>query len=604
MSETLQFTLTGRLYQQVQDNGSRVALREKSFGVWREFTWVDYANWASRAAAALYASGIRAGDHVSILSENRTEWLFADMGAQTLGARSVGIYQTNPVDDVAYVLSHSQSKVVFCEDQEQVDKVIAARTQTPTVECVVVFDPRGLRGIQDERVIPWLDFLKRGENLHNKNGWFKDQVMARSADDAVMVVYTSGTTGQPKGALLTGRNALGITDALIKRMQLGPQDSLLSYLPLCHVAEKIFTYFIPLTSGSVVHFGESIDTVRQDLVDVSPSIFLGVPRIWEKMHATITLKMKDSSPLKSALFRWATQTGGALWERRGASRLGIFDKLKWLLADLLIFRPLQERLGLRRCRLPYSGAAPISEDLLAWFHGVGIPIMEGYGQTESAGLITMNLPGDFRLGSVGRRVPGTELELAPDGEVIARGTHVFAGYLHNEAATAQTVDEDGWLRTGDIGQVDEDGFLFITGRKKEIIITAGGKNLSPEKIENALKMSPYIKEAVAIGDRRKFVSAIIQIDLEATGDWATRRELPYTSFEDLTTKPAVEELIKAEVNAANERLVRVEHVRAFRLLPKELHQDDGEMTATQKVRRSAVSDKFNDLIESMYGGGA
>ena len=605
MTDTLSLPLTlpGRLIAHAQSTPNMVALREKDFGVWREYTWSDYRDGVAQTAAALASLGIGAGDHVSILSENRVEWLFADLATQSLGARAVGIYQTNPTADVAYVLSHSQSRVLFCEDQEQVDKAVDAWGETPSVDYIVVFDPRGLRRLRDERVITWDDLMKRGAaHLEADPEWFETRVATLDPDVPAMVVYTSGTTGQPKGALLTGRNALGIADEVVDLIGIDMNDSLLSYLPLCHVAEKIFTYFIPLTSGAVVHFGESIDTIRQDLTEVSPSIFLGVPRIWEKMHASITLKMKDSSWLKRLLFRWAIHVGADVEERRRNKALRLRDRIRYVLADLLMFRPLQERLGMRTCRLPCSGAAPISADLLAWFHAVGIKIYEGFGQTESAGLISLNLPESYRIGSVGRAMPGTQVRLGDDGEILSAGPHVFAGYLHNDEATQSTIDDAGWLQTGDIGRIDDEGFIYITGRKKEIIITAGGKNLSPEKIENALKMSPYIKEVVAIGDRRKFVSALIQIDLEATGDWATRRDLTYTSFEDLSGKADVEQLIKDEVRIANERLVRVEQVRSFRLLPKELHQDDGEMTATQKIRRRAVTEKFTDLIESMYGG--
>ena len=488
---SLPLTLPGRLNAHANATPDVVALREKDLGVWREYTWRDYRDHVAEAAAALASLGVSEGDHVSILSENRVEWLFADLATQTLGARAVGIYQTNPTADVAYVLAHSQSKVLFCEDQEQVDKAIEARDETPNVTHIVVFDPRGLRRVEDDRVLSWADFMTRGASrLEADPTWYEHRVAELDPDAPAMVVYTSGTTGQPKGALLTGRNALGIVDDVVVQIGVGPQDSLLSYLPLCHVAEKIFTYFIPLTAGAVVHFGESIDTVRQDLAEVSPSIFLGVPRIWEKMHASITLKMKDSSPLKRALFRWATRVGAEVEARRLDGSSGIADRWRYFWADLLMFRPLQERLGMRRCRLPCSGAAPISSDLLSWFHSVGIRVYEGFGQTESAGLISLNLPHECRIGSVGRALPGTQLRLGEDGEILAAGPHVFAGYLHNADATEATIDGEGWLRTGDIGRIDDEGFLYITGRKKEIIITAGGKNLSPERIENALKMSP------------------------------------------------------------------------------------------------------------------
>ncbi|MEE2755380.1 MAG: AMP-binding protein [Myxococcota bacterium] len=601
MTEALRLTLPGRLLSLADEKRTAVALREKELGVWREYSWQDYLEMVSRAALSLSRLNVSRGDHVAILSENRTEWLFADLAAQGLGARSVGIYQTNTTQDVAYVLSHSQSRIVFCEDQEQVDKVLAADGAELEVDHIIVFDPRGLRYIEDPRLMTWLDFLGECSDARDRVDWFRGAVLANSPDEAAMVVYTSGTTGPPKGALLTGRNALAITDELIEQMGMGDSDSLLSYLPLCHVAEKIFTYFLPLTTGAVVHFGESIDTVRQDLVDVSPTVFLGVPRIWEKMHASIQLKMKDASWLKRTLYAWAVNVGMRVEENRRNSCVSNIDRVLWWCGDLLVFRPLQERMGLRRCQLAYSGAAPISKDLLTWFHGIGVRIYEGYGQTESGGLLTINLPGFYKLGSVGRVIPNTELKFADDGEILARGTHIFPGYLKNADATATTIDSDGWLKTGDIGRMDEEGYVFITGRKKEIIITAGGKNLSPEKIENALKMSPYIKEAIAIGDKRKFISALVQIDQDAAGDWAIRREIPFTSFEDLTSKDEITELIKSEIQSANDALVRVEQVRAFRLLPKELHQDDGEMTATQKVKRAAVCEKFEALITDMYG---
>ena len=417
------------------------------------------------------------------------------------------------------------------------------------------------------------------------------------------MVYTSGTTGKPKGALLAPANATELSPQFAQKLGLSAQDQVLSYLPLCHVAEKIFSLFLPLSVGAVVHFGESIETIRADLREVSPTVFLGVPRIWEKMHASMTLKMKDASWLKKRLFTWANRTGQSVEKNRREGRSHLWDNIRFWWADFLVFRPLQEKLGLRRCTLPISGAAPIAPELLEAFHGMGVRILEGFGMTECAGVSHLNPPGAARIGTVGQPLEGCECAVASDGEILIRGAHVFKGYLHNPEATAETIDEDGWLHTGDIGRIDDEGYLSITGRKKEIIITAGGKNLSPEKIENALKLSPYIKESVAIGDQRKFVSALIQIDADAVGDWAMRREIAHTSFSDLTQKSEVLDLIKSEVTIQNDRLARVEQVRAFRLFEKELHQDDGELTATQKVRRRAIVSIYDDLIEGMYGGG-
>jgi long-chain acyl-CoA synthetase len=592
-------TLPGRLHQRAIERPDGVALRDKQRGIWQEITWSQYRDHVAAMALAFRELGVVEGDHVAILSDNCPEWLYADLAAQSLGARGVGIYPTNPPEDVAYILEHSQSKLLVCEDQEQVDKAVEIAAQTPSVQTVLVIDPRGIRHVEDSRLRLWSETAARGNELLAANpDFFDGQVSALDPDIAAMIVYTSGTTGKPKGAMLSARNALSAADVMVPKIGTGENDVLLSYLPLCHVAEKIFSLFLPLTAGSIVHFGESIHTVQQDLREVSPTVFLGVPRIWEKMQASVVLRMKDSSWLKRSLFHWAIERGRRCNDpKRGASAM---DKALFFAADKLVFRPLQERLGLRRCRYPISGAAPIGQELLAWFHAVGLPVAEGYGMTECGGVSHANFPNDIQIGSVGKVLDNLECVIAEDGEIVVRGPEVFLGYLHNPEATAETIDEEGWLHTGDIGVLDGDGRLRITGRKKEIIITAGGKNLSPEKIENALKCSPYIKEAVAIGDRRKFISALVQIDYDAVGDWAARRKIPYTDFEDLSGKAEVVQLIGEEQLAANGQLARVEQVRKIRLFPKELHQDDGELTATQKVRRRAITQIWSDMIEGIY----
>ena len=593
-------TLPGRLADWAQRRGDDVALRDKKLGIWQEITWRAYHQNVRASARMLYELGVRPGDCVAIISDNCPEWLYADLGAQSIGARAVGIYQTNPPPDVAYVLNDSRSKVLFCEDQEQVDKAVEIAAGTPSVEKVIVFDPRGTRDIDDPRLMSYDEFIERGRALDDAD-WYAQRLAELDPKAPSMVVYTSGTTGDPKGAMLSSFNVLQSTPKFIERANVSGKDTLLSFLPLCHVAEKIFSVFIPLCGGCVVHFGESIDTVQQDLREVSPTIFLSVPRIWEKMHASVTVKMNDSSWLKRTLYDYFTNKGVAIGKRRLAGETTLGDKLTFFLGDMLVYRPLQERLGLRNCWLPGAGAAPISPDLLAWYHGIGIRICEGYGQTEGTGVASFNMPDEVKLGSVGKTAPGASVRIADDGENLVSGDAVFCGYLNKPEATAKTV-VDGWLHTGDIGQLDDDGFLYITGRKKEIIITSGGKNLSPEKIENALKTSPYIKEAVAVGDGRNFISALIQIEHDTVSDWAQRRKLPHTSFEDLSSKPEVAKLIQDEVHRCNDLLARVEQVRRFELLRKELHQDDGELTATQKVRRRALHEKFQALIAKMYGG--
>lgn len=597
-------SLPGRLVLHAEDRPDGTAMREKKLGIWQEITWRSYRDFVAAVARSLHDLGVEAGDHVAILSDNRPEWLYADLGAQSLGARGVGIYQTNPPPDVAYILNDAGCKVLFCEDQEQVDKAVEIKDETPTVEHVVVFDPRGCLDLGDDRIIAWDELLARGmEKTTSEPDWFADTVAELDPNEPSMVVYTSGTTGNPKGAMISSANVIDIADAFNEMMSVDENDSVLSYLPLCHVAEKILSLFQPMTTGCVVHFGESIDTVQVDLREVSPTVFLGVPRIWEKMNASVTVKMKDSSWLKRSLYNYFTRKGQQITERRRQGKSGVLDSLVWFVGDKTVFRPLQERLGLRRCRMPVTGAAPIGADLLRWFHGVGVPVVEGYGMTECAGISHVNPPGANKLGTVGKVLPLVECRVDDKGEILLRGPNVFCGYLNKPEATAETIDEEGWLHTGDIGTLDEDGYLKITGRAKEIIITSGGKNLSPEKIENALKTSPYIKEAVAIGDARKFISALVQIEYDSVSDWAVRRKITHTSYQDLAAKPEVVKLIGDEIKKANDLLARVENVRAFRILPKELSQDDGELTATQKVRRRFIHKAFEELIESIYSKG-
>jgi long-chain acyl-CoA synthetase len=600
-TDVLRRTLPGHLLLRARRHPEQVALREKWLGIWREITWAEYLRSVEAAAHMLRELGVRPGDHVAILSDNRPEWFYADMAAQAIGARSVGIYQTSPAPDVAYILNHSRSSVLVCEDQEQVDKAMEVAAETPHLRHVVVIEPRGTHGYADPRLVTWQRFLEEGEALRQaRPGWLEQRVAELDPDAPAMVVYTSGTTGQPKGAMLSHTNVLAQMP-VAEMLGVGEHDSVLSYLPLCHVAEKFFSLFQQLASGCVVHFGESIETVQQDLREVSPTVFLGVPRIWEKMHASVTVKMRDASWLKRTLFDVWTRTGQRIAERREAGTERPGDRVLWRVGDLLVFRPLQERLGLRRCRHPTSGAAPIAPELIRWFHAIGVPLREGYGQTETSCVSHISTPDACRIGSVGRPIPGTECRLAPDGEVLVRGPHVFLGYLHDPETTAATLTPDGWLRTGDTGDIDADGFLTLTGRKKEILITSGGKNISPEKIENALKLSPYVREAVAIGDGRAFVSALIQLDADHAEDWATRHKLSFTSYEDLTRNPEVRTLVGEAVRQANELLSQVEQVKSFRLLPRELTQDDGELTPTRKVRRRQVHAAFDALIEEMYG---
>ncbi len=594
-------TLPGRLADHAARTPDRVALRHKQRGRWHEITWRSYRDHVAAAAHGLHALGVGPGDAVAILSDNRPEWLYADLAAQALGARAVGLYQTLPAADVACLLAHAEVKVLVCEDQEQVDKAVEITGDTPTVAHVLCIEPRGTRSYGDPRLRPWAAWHDAGHAAHAADpAWFASRLRALDPAEPTMVVYTSGTTGPPKGALLSARNALAVVGPLVEAFGAGPDDQILSYLPLCHVAEKTYSQYLPLTAGCTVHFGESVATVQRDLREVSPTIFLGVPRIWEKMHASVTLRLGNASGVARRLFDLLRRRLARYRDPDRDAPLTGWARLEALAADVLVFRAIQEHLGLRRCRLPASGAAPVAPELLRWFHAIGVPIREAYGMTECAGATHANLPGRNRLGTVGSTLPPLQTAIADDGEVLVRGPAVFEGYLKDPDATRASIDPDGWYHTGDLGETDEEGYLRITGRKKEILITAGGKNLSPEKIENALKLSPYIKEAVAVGDGQPYVGALVQIDADAVGDWATRRDLAYTDLEDLTQRAEVVALIEREVRASDEHLARVEQVRRVWLLPRELLEDEGELTPTQKVRRKVIAERWRTLVEDLY----
>jgi long-chain acyl-CoA synthetase len=595
-------TLPQLLRERARLTPDALALREKEFGIWQRVTWRDYEAHVRRFCLGLVAMGLRRDDKVAILSENRREWAYAELAAMSASAVGVGVYPTSPAAEVGYVVRHSEATVVVCEDQEQVDKILEVGAELPRLRHVVVVDARGLRRYRDPRLVPFEAVERAGEEHERAHpGLFEELVAATEPDAVAFLIYTSGTTGPPKGAMITHRNVLAQARAVVEVTGIGARDGVVSYLPMCHVAEQIFSVFLPLWTGCTVSFAESVRTVQEDLREIAPSVFLGVPRIWEKLQASIVVKMKEAPRWRQALYAWALRQGrrhaGLLLAGR---RPGPGARLARLMAWLLVLRALQNFTGLRRTRLTFTAAAAISPEVLLFFHALGIPVREGYGMTECTGFSALQREGEVRPGTVGRPVPGVEFRLAADGELLQRGPTVFAGYYRDPAATAGTL-ADGWLRTGDVASEDPDGQLRIVDRKKAIFVTAGGKNVSPSLVENALKVSPYVKEAVVLGDGERFLAALVQIDFENVGQWATERKLPYTNFKSLTQLPEVRDLVAREVDRANEGLAPVEQVRAFRLLEKELDHDDAEVTATMKVRRKAVYEKFAPLIRDIYG---
>ena len=591
-------TLPTLLLQRAEATPRRVAMRKKDLGIWKQYTWADYAARAAAVGLGLRALGVRPGDRVAVHSLNRPAWALADMGTQGIGAVTVGVYPTSPAAELEYLLEHSGSKVLIAEDEEQVDKALEVRAKAPGLERIVVIDPRGV-----DMSDPGLMTFAELEALGGAQDSVTDYAALVAEVDAAkpaLIVYTSGTTGPPKGAMLSHVNLLAAARNGAQEFSFSPDDEVLSYLPLCHIAERLISVIDAIAHGYVVNFGNGVDDLAADLREVQPTFFLGVPRVWEKLLAGITIRMEDAGFLKRANFRFWMSRGARLARKRWRGRLGPLGTLEYALGWLLLYRSLRQKIGMSRVRYALSGAAPIAPQVLEFFWALGVPVLEGYGMTENTAQATITPAEDVRLGKVGVAVRDCELRIGEEGEILTRGPGTFLGYFRDPEATARTIDADGWLHTGDIGYLDDDCYLTISDRKKDIIITAGGKNISPSEIENALKVSPYVREAIIIGDRRKYLVALIGIELDTVGSWAQQRRIPFTTYADLSSKPEAVELIGGVVDEVNETLAQAEQVKRFALLPKELDHEDGEVTATQKVKRGTIEQAYGPMIEGLY----
>ena len=578
-----------------------VALRQKEYGIWEPVTWAGYEQAARHFGLGLRALGLPEGGHCAIVSENRKEWVYAQLGCGMVGAVPVGVYPTSPAAEVEYLLQASDAAVVVCEDQEQLDKVLEVRSRLPVLRLIVVVDPKGLRRYDVPDLHVFDQVLERGAAFERERAGLVADCLARQRmDDTALMVFTSGSTGRPKAAMLSYGNVSAMAAGADAIYRCNPQDSTVSYLPLCHVAEQIYSVDLPLRSGAVVNFAESLRTVQADLREIAPTLFLGVPRIWEKLHASIEIKIREAGGLRRSLYRRALAATLPLADVP-PERQSLAQRAQRGFWYLLVLRALNNFIGLRECRLALSGAAPIAPDMLRFFRALGVPIREGYGMTETAGVATVQRGPDSPLGTVGAAVPGVELRIAEDGELLVRGPTVFKGYWRNEAATREAVDAEGWLHTGDVAQQVGDEIRLVD-RKKDIMSTAGGKNITPSEIENALKFSAYIKEAIVVADRRPYVSALIQIDFETVGKWAEEQGVAYTHFRSLAGHASVRALVQSEVDRVNARMPQVQHVRRFHLLTKELDHDDGEVTATMKIRRASIAMVHADAIEALYAG--
>ncbi|HWK64820.1 MAG TPA: long-chain fatty acid--CoA ligase [Rhizobiaceae bacterium] len=595
-------TLVKLFRKRCEELGPKVAHREKDYGIWLSYTWGDFYEHARLIGLGLVALGLKRGEVVSILSEDNKEWIYADLGVQSVGGIVSGVYTTDSASQLKYLVNDSDSRFLFVEDDEQLDKFLSVKGGMPGLAKVIVFDRDGLHGFSDEKVI-FLDELYRiGRDYLKENPTrFEEEISRSEPDDTAILVYTSGTTGPPKGAMISHSNIMcSITGALIA-LPVKTTDEQVCFLPLCHILERLISVFVPIGLNSTVNFAESPETVFDNIREVSPHVFTAVPRVWEKVYSRVTIMAGEATPIGKWAFGRAVAAGmkrAACLEEGRPVPFGI--KASYAFWDFMVLNNLRRMLGLDRLRRGTTGAAPISPDLLRWYKAIGVTLLEGYGMTESSGVISLNSMEEFKTGSVGKVVPGGELRIGPDGEILYRGGNVFQGYWNKPDKTAETL-VDGWLRTGDLGRIDNEGFLTITGRAKDIIITAGGKNITPAEIENRLKFSPYIADAVIIGDRRKFLSALIMIDQENVEKFAQDRRVPFNDFRSLCAAQEVRDLIAGVVAETNSEFARVEQIKDFRLIDVLLTAEDEELTATMKLKRSFVETKHKRLIDEMYG---
>lgn len=588
-------------WRRVNERGTKVAMRKKYLGIWRPITWRTYGENVKLAGLGFAALGLGQQDVVSIISNGNPEWLYCDFGIQAIGGIGNGVYTTDSEKQVSYILNDSKTRVCVVENDEQLDKVLSVRHEIPALQKIVVIDPEGLHHFADPMVMNFEDLLELGRKFERQHEGFWETALQRGkSEDTAILMYTSGTTGAGKGVMLSHRNLLFKMENEVTIMPQIESDELLSFLPLSHIAERSLAALGPLKSGCTINFVESADTLVANLQELQPTVILAVPRYWEKFHSGVVVAMKDGTWVGKLAYRLALSIGYRMAKKRVAKkRPSLQLSLGFKLADLLVFSNIKRHIGISRCRYLLTGAAPIAPDVINWYLALGMDMREAYGQTESSGMISGTPFGSLKLGTVGRPLANTQVRIGDRGEILVRGPHVFSRYLNLPEKTAQTV-VDGWLHTGDVGRFDEDGWLYVTDRLKDIIITAGGKNVAPSEIENKLKFSPYITDAVVIGDRRKYLTCLIMIDHENVVQHAQNLSVPFTNFTSLCKAREVQELIGREVEKVNQELARVETIKKFRLIDQALTAEDEELTATMKLKRKLVNEKYAALINEMY----
>jgi long-chain acyl-CoA synthetase len=596
-------TMTAVFWNAAAQRTGRVVMRQKQMGIWREWNWTQTATAVREIADGLLSLGFAAGDCASILSNTVVEWVLADIAVLSCGGVSNGIYPTDAPAQVEYLCFDSRTRLLFVEDDEQLDKALAIRHLLPMLETIVVFDTDGLRDFADDRVLSLAALRDRGRGYAAAHpGELDARIAACRPGDLAILVYTSGTTGKPKGAMHSHHGIVFTVRGYNTIVRQDERDERMCFLPLCHIAERLGGEYFALYTGSVMNFVEKPETVPENVREIAPTVFTAVPRIWEKFYSSVTIALRESGRVQQAAYGWAIGVGHRVAERvLAGAPVSVPLKLQFTLARWLALDNVRKSIGIHRARFCVTGAAPISPDLVRWYLALGVPMIEVWGMTESCGASTYTPVGRMKPGSIGPACPYNEVRLDPaTGELLIRGENVFMGYLNQPDKTAETIDADGWLHTGDVGSQDADGYFRITDRMKDIIITAGGKNITPSELENELKFSPYITDAVVVGDKRAYLTAIVMIDLENVEKFAQDRDIPFSNYASLTRTTEVQALIDAEVGRVNARFARVEQIKKFWLLDTQLGAEDEELTPTMKLKRKLVEMKYAERIDAMY----
>ena len=600
-------TVHEMFWQRVVELGDAPMMRQKDLGLWRSYSWNEVATIVSETAAGLVRLGLEPGQTASVLANTSREWVWADLAVLSAGGVCNGIYPTDAAAQVQYLCADSASSYLLVEDDEQLDKFLEIRDSLPGIRKVVVFDMEGLADLNDPQVIGLEALRALGrEHLQAHPGLLEQRRASRGAADVAILVYTSGTTGRPKGAMITHANLCavlsGLSSSLFEGMPEGGER--VAFLPLCHIAERMIGGYIPIMRRSITNFVENPETVFENLREVQPHVFFAVPRVWEKIYSQVMITLSEAGRFQKLAYGWALAVGSRVAQclTQGASP-GPWLALQHGLANFLVLDNVRRMMGMSRVQMALTGAAPISPDLIRWYRSLGVPLREGWGMTETTAAGTVNPRKAPKAGSIGVPGPGLEMRIAEDtNEILLRGPNVILGYLNQPDKTAEAIDAQGWLHTGDVGRVDDVGYFYITDRMKDIIITAGGKNITPSEWENQLKFSPYVTDAVVIGDKRAFLTAIVMIDQENVERYAQERDIPFSNYASLTRTPEIVALIQSEVDRVNKQFARVEQVKKFFLLDRQLTAEDEELTPTMKLKRKLVQAKYAEQIEELYRG--